>query len=94
MTQTNRTERFEARFAPEVLDAIRAAAELTGRSVSDFIVTAAQEAAHKTIEAERVIRLSIEDQQRFAESLANPPALSPALERAKKAHSTLIRKST
>jgi len=93
MTHPIKTERFEARFAPEVLDVIRTAAELMGRSVSDFIVTAAQEAAHKTIEAERVIRLSVEDQQRFAESLVNPPAMSPALERAKESHSTLIRKS-
>jgi uncharacterized protein (DUF1778 family) len=94
MKQAIRTVRFEARFAPEALELVRSAAELMGRSVSDFIVTAAQEAARKTIEEERVIRLSVEDQRRFAETLANPSALSPAMERAREAHDLLIRKSS
>jgi uncharacterized protein (DUF1778 family) len=34
--------------------------------------------------------LSLEDQQRFVELLLNPPALAPALKRAKKAHARLI----
>ena len=64
---------------------------MQGRSVSDFVVAAAQEAAHKTIEEAHIIRLSIEDQQRFVDLLLNPPTLSPAMERAKKSHSRLIR---
>ncbi len=63
---------------------------MQGRSVSDFVVAAAQEAAHKTIEEANLIRLSIEDQQRFVDLLLNPPVLSPAMKRAKKAHSRLI----
>jgi len=41
----------------------------------------------------RQIRLSIEDQRRFVELLLNPPALSPAMKRAKAAHARLIRES-
>ena len=89
---TKRSKRVEARFAPEVLETIRLASQLMGRSISDFIVTASLEAAQKTIETERVVRLSIEDQVRFVDSLANPP--STALERAKEAHKRLINKST
>ena len=66
---------------------------MQGRSISDFVVAAAQEAAHRMIEEAHVIRLSIEDQQRFVDLLINPPALSPAMKRARKAHSRLIRKS-
>jgi uncharacterized protein (DUF1778 family) len=88
-----RTACIEARIAPDVLAVVKRAAELQGRSVSDFIVAAAQEAAHRTIEETNIIRLSIEDQQRFVDLLLNPPPLSPALERAKKAHSRLIRES-
>jgi uncharacterized protein (DUF1778 family) len=87
----SRSARIEARIAPEVLAVVKRAAEMQGRSVSDFVVAAAQEAAHKTIEEAHIIRLSLEDQQRFVDLLLNPPPLSPALERAKKAHSRLIR---
>ncbi len=62
-------------------------------SISDFVVAAAQEAAHRTIEEAHIIRLSIEDQQRFVDLLLNPRPLSPALRRARKAHTRLIRES-
>jgi uncharacterized protein (DUF1778 family) len=90
--ESNRTSRIEARIAPDVLALVKRAAEILGRSVSDFVVVAAQEAAHRTIEEAHVIRLSVQDQQRFADCLLNPPKPSPALARAKKAHSKLIRK--
>jgi uncharacterized protein (DUF1778 family) len=72
------------------LSLVKRAAEIQGRSVSDFVISAAQEAAHKTIEEEGVIRLSAEDQIRFVELLLNPPAIAPALLRAKEAHEKLF----
>jgi len=89
----SRRARIEARIAPDALAVVKRAAEMQGRSVSDFVVAAAQEAAHRTIEEAHMIRLSIEDQQRFVDLLLNPPPMSPALQRAKKAHSRLIRES-
>jgi uncharacterized protein (DUF1778 family) len=91
--QASRTARIEARIAPDALRVVRRAAELQGRSISDFVVAAAQEAANRTIGQAQVIHLSIEDQRRFVELLLNPPALAPALKRAKKAHSRLIASS-
>jgi len=88
-----RTARIEARIAPDALAVVKRAAEMQGRSVSDFVVAAAQEVAHRTIEEAHLIRLSIEDQQRFVDLLLDPPPLSPALERARKAHARLIRES-
>jgi len=85
-----RTARIEARIAPDALRIVRRAAELQGRSISDFVVAAAQEVAHRTIEESQVIRLSVEDQQRFVALLLKPPALAPALRRARKAHARLI----
>ena len=79
----NRTARLEARIAPEALAVVKRAAELQGRSVSDFVVAAAQEAAHRTIEETHLIRLSVEDQRRFVDVLLNPPEPSPALLREK-----------
>ena len=79
---TNRTSRIEARIAPDALAIVKRAAEIQGRSVSDFVVAAAQEAAHRTIEETQIIRLSVEDQRAFAEAILNPPPLAPAMQRA------------
>ena len=91
--QARRSARIEARIAPDTLRVVRRAAELQGRSISDFVVAAAQEVAHRTIEEAQIIHLSIEDQQRFVELLLNPPVLAPGLKAAKKAHSRLIARS-
>ena len=88
--ESTRTSRIEARIAPEVLAVVKRAAELQGRSVSDFVVAAAQEAAHRTIEETGIIRLSVEEQRRFVDLLLNPPSPPPALERAKEAHDQLF----
>ena len=91
--EPNRNARIEARIAPDALAVVKRAAEIQGRSVSDFVVAAAQEAAHRTIEETHLIRLSVEDQSRFVDLLLNPPELTPAMERAKEAHARLIRES-
>jgi uncharacterized protein (DUF1778 family) len=88
--RASRTARIEARIAPDALQVVKRAAELQGRSISDFVVAAAQEVAHRTIDEAHVIRLSVEDQERFVGLLLKPPVLAPALKRAKKAHARLI----
>lgn len=85
-----RTARVEARIAPDALAIVRRAAEMQGRSVSDFVVAAALKDAQRTIEDAQIVRLSIDDQQRFAELLLNPPPLAPAMKRALKARKRLI----
>lgn len=87
---TIRTARVEARIAPESLAVVRRAAELQGRSISDFLVAAALKDAHQTIEDAQIIRLSVDDQQRFADLLLKPPSLAPAMRRALKARKRLI----
>lgn len=88
---STRTARLEARITPDALATVRRAAELQGRSLSDFVVAAAQEAAVRTIEQTQIIRLSLEDQRAFVEAILNPPPPSAALVRAAKAHRRLIR---
>lgn len=88
--ESTRTARVEARIAPDALAIVRRAAELQGRSVSDFLVAAALKDAHQTIEDAQIIRLSVDDQQRFADLLLNPPPLAPAMQRALKARKRLI----
>lgn len=92
-TVTPRTARVEARIAPDALAIVRRAAELQGRSLSDFFVAAALKDAQRTIEDAQIIRLSVEDQQRFAELLIDPPPLAPAMKRALTARKRLIANS-
>jgi uncharacterized protein (DUF1778 family) len=86
----NRTARIEARIAPDALAVVRRAAEIQGRSVSDFVVAAAQEAARKAVAEIEVIRLSREAQEQFVSLLLNPPPPADALLRALKRHRSLI----
>ena len=88
--QTARSDRLEARIHPDTLRLVKRAAEIQGRSVSDFVVAAAEQAARQAIEDNQVLRLSVEDQLRFAELLLNPPKPTPELERARIAHEKLI----
>ena len=92
-SESSRTTRIEARIAPDALAIVKRAAELQGRSVSDFVVTAAQEAANRAIEETQIIRLSVEDQRAFAEAILNPLPLAPAMERAIANHRRLITES-
>jgi uncharacterized protein (DUF1778 family) len=92
--EPTRTARLEARIAPEALAVVKRAAEIQGRSVSDFVVAAAQEAAHRAIEETEIIRLSVEDQRLLAEALLNPPEPAPALVRAAEHYRRLVHEST
>lgn len=89
--EANRTARIEARIAPDALLVVKRAAELQGRSVSDFIVAAAQAEANRTIEETQIIRLSVEDQRAFADAILNPPPPNDAMKRAASAYRNLIK---
>ncbi len=82
--------RLEARVTAEVHALLKRAAEIEGRSMTDFIVAAATTAARQTIEQVEVIRLSREGQEVFAAAMLNPPKIAPAMERAFANHERLI----
>jgi uncharacterized protein (DUF1778 family) len=85
-----RTARLEARITPDLHALLKRAAELEGRSLSDFVVAAARSAAESRLERDAVIRLSLEDQRAFVEAILDPPAPTPALRRAFRRHRELI----
>lgn len=70
--------------------ALKRAAEIEGRTVTDFVVSAAHAAARRTIEDVEIIRLSVEDQRRLAEAILDPPQPVPALRRAVRRHRELF----
>jgi len=76
------TARLEARLPSDIHALLKRAAELQGRSLTDFVVSAAQDAARRAIEQTETIRLSLADQERFARALLAPSEPAPALRRA------------
>ena len=82
MDKVSTTARLEARLPADVHALLKRAAELQGRTLTDFVVTAARDAACRAIEEAGIIRLSVEDQRQLAEAILNPPEPAPALRRA------------
>jgi uncharacterized protein (DUF1778 family) len=83
--------RLEARLPADVLAVLKRAAEIQGRTLTDFVVTAAREAAEHAIKEAQIIKLSIEDQRAIAGALVNPPRPAPALRRAFERHRKLVK---
>jgi uncharacterized protein (DUF1778 family) len=90
MMASEPTARLEARLPADIHAMLKRAAQIQGRTLTDFVVTAAQEAARHTIEDTEIIRLSAEGQKRFAEALLNPPEPNEALKRAFEHHRRLV----
>jgi len=88
---TSSTARLEARISTDLHGMLKRAAEIQGRTMTDFVVAAVQAAAQHAIEEAEVIRLSRADQERFAQALLSPPPPVPALERAFDRRSRLLR---
>jgi uncharacterized protein (DUF1778 family) len=74
--------RLEARISHELHSTVKRAAELQGRTVTDFVVHALQLAAAEAIEQVDNLRLAVADQEAFANALITPPKPNAALKRA------------
>ena len=91
MSASISTARLEARISPELHALLKRVAELQGRTMTDFVVAAVQEAAQRALDQSEVIRLSLADQECFAQALMSPPQPSHALKRAFARRSKLLR---
>ena len=86
----SRAPRLDIRTTPEVLAILKRAAEIEGRSLTDFVVAEASAAARQTIERTEIIRLSGESARMFAARLLDPPPVAPAMKRAFEHHKRLV----
>ena len=83
--------RLEARISQDLHMTVKRAAEIQGRTMTDFVVHALQMAANRTIAQADHIRLSVADQEAFANALIAPAKANAALKRAfAKANKLLI----
>jgi uncharacterized protein (DUF1778 family) len=88
--ETHATARLEARLPYDVMARLKRAAEIQGRTLTDFVVAAADEAACRAIQETEIIRLSIEGQRRIAAAILDPPAPTAALRKAARRYRELF----
>lgn len=74
-----RGERLEARVTADQKALIQRAAEIEGRSVTDYVISSVQDAAKRTLEAHEVIALSAADSRAFVDALLDPPPVNGRL---------------
>ena len=74
-----RGERLEARITADQKALIQRAAELEGRSVTDYVVSSVQDAARRTVEAHDVTVLSAAESRAFVDALLDPPPVNDRL---------------
>ena len=83
-TERQRDQRLEARVTPDQKELIERAACVQGRTVTDFVVSALQEAAKQVIADHTVWKITQEQQKVFIGALTAPPAPNQKLHEAYK----------
>jgi uncharacterized protein (DUF1778 family) len=83
---TTRDARLGARLSVAQMNLPQRAAELCGRTLSEFVVAGAQDAARRVIAGHASIRRSREEQLAFVQDLLNPSEPNARLERAAQAY--------
>ena len=74
--------RLEARISESQKELFQRAADLTGRSLTDFVVSSLQEAAVRTVREHETLSLSAKDGRQFVAALLQPPMPSARLRKA------------
>lgn len=77
-----RAARMEARMTTAQKSLLQHAAVLSGRTLSEFVIASAQEAAAKVIQEHEAIRLSRSEQVAFVTALLKPRAPNARLRKA------------
>jgi uncharacterized protein (DUF1778 family) len=83
---TTRGARLEVPVSAAQKSLLQHAAALSGRSLTEFVVTSAQDAARRVIAEHESIRLSRDEQLAFMQVLLQPPEPNARLKRAAKAY--------
>jgi uncharacterized protein (DUF1778 family) len=90
-TEEQAKARIEVRLDPDVKDLIQHAANLSGGTLTDFVVTSARAAAEEIVQNHQIIELSRRDAEILFEALMNPPEPNAALREASKRYEALVK---
>ncbi|HXY24034.1 MAG TPA: DUF1778 domain-containing protein [Candidatus Acidoferrum sp.] len=88
-----KSTRVEARLNPEQKRRIEHAAGLKGTSISEFIVSSADDAAVRAIEQHEVWVLAGRDREAFVKALVRPPAPNRRLRTALRRYNAIVSKT-
>ena len=77
-----KTYRFDARLNEEQKLLIQHAADLEGRTLTDFVLHSARVAAERTIERRALLALSARDTEAFVDAILSPANPGPVLRKA------------
>nr|WP_314739318.1 DUF1778 domain-containing protein [uncultured Haemophilus sp.] len=64
--------RLEAKVNLDIYELLKQAAAISGRTLTDFVVSVAYEEAKKTISEHQVLQLTLQDQALLIENLSKP----------------------
>jgi uncharacterized protein (DUF1778 family) len=81
-TAPPKTYRFDARLKAEQKLLIQRAADLEGRTMTDFVIHSAQTAAELAIERRGMLILTARETQAFADAILKPAPPGPKLRKA------------
>ena len=79
-------ERLEARISAEQKELFQRAADLSGRSLTDFIVSSVQTAAVEAIQTYQILRLTDRETEAFLTAVDNPAPPNESLRKADRLH--------
>jgi uncharacterized protein (DUF1778 family) len=85
--------RLNARLTEAQKTLLERAAQLSGRSLTDFVVNSAEDAAARTIREHEIMTLSTRDTEAFVAALLGPPRPTPRLAKAAERHRKLLSSS-
>lgn len=85
-----KVERLEARVSAEIKALFQEAATIEGRSLSDFVIRSAIEAAQRTIRENEWVELSRRDRIAFVQTLLNRPPPNARLRKAMQRHNQRV----
>jgi uncharacterized protein (DUF1778 family) len=85
-TSIKASARLEARISQETKALVQKAADLEGRTLTDFIISSVQAAAYKVIEQHQTLKLNLEDSEAFVNAILNPTGPNEALRAAALRH--------
>jgi uncharacterized protein (DUF1778 family) len=79
-----KTYRFDARLNEYQKLLIQRAADIEGRTMTDFVLHSAEAAAEKTIQKRDILVLSARDSKLFVDAILNPKGPGPVMRKAAK----------
>lgn len=91
---TSKVYRFDARLDEDQKTLIQRAADLEGRTMTDFVLHSAKVAAEHTIQERAMMILSARDTETFVNAILNPPEPGPALRAAARAYKNHVGRRT